>query len=78
MGLWIEFRCESRRTGCFSDNNGGPMGLSGDDLAAVRRMLRFLRKEGQAAGWRRTRSGWLCPSCRLHTPSPDPTGAKHG
>ena len=71
MGIWIEFRCELRVVSagetegkrCWSQDNTGPMGLSSDDQKSVLWNLRELGREAKAAGWRRTKEGWICPYC---------------
>ena len=68
MATWIEIRCEERGSGdfrnrCWSDDNTGPMEMSEDDNTSIMRTVAILRKEAREAGWKRTKAGWVCPTC---------------
>lgn len=63
MGTWIELRCEKRGDDCYSAVNNGPMDMAGDTIASVLDTLSILAKEARAAGWKKTREGWICPAC---------------
>jgi hypothetical protein len=64
MALWIEIRCDARRAGCYSDQNNGPMGASGNRRGPLVKTVAMLEREAERDGWLRTRTGMLCPSCR--------------
>lgn len=93
MGTWIEIRCENRSNAeatafwngtryekCFSHDNSGPMGEASDTREGITKMLAGLAKDARAAGWRRTRGGWICPHCMtFKRPNSEVTGAPpHG
>jgi hypothetical protein len=69
MSTWIEMRCEdrgttaSRKRGCLSDVNDGPMGMAGDTQDSVLQTLRSLHAKATEQGWKRMQQGWVCPRC---------------
>lgn len=75
MGTWIEYRCENRtepsaegpgiKIGdrCLSSDNAGPMAMADDTRASVLEVIRELDEEALESGWKKTRSGWICPFC---------------
>lgn len=71
MGIWIEFRCDNAGAAsaygvagqCLSHNNEGPSAMSGHTQAALLETMRKLEKTAKKTGWKKTRTGWLCPFC---------------
>lgn len=67
MAVWMELRCERRGvsdTDCWSNQNSGPMLMSGEDTqVSVARAARELFADAAAGKWKRTREGWICPAC---------------
>jgi len=56
------------------------MGEASDTREGITKMLAGLAKDARAAGWRRTRGGWICPHCMtFKRPNSEVTGAPpHG
>ncbi len=77
MGYWIELRCENRTKEsaigspdlypnhrCWSHTNDGPMQEASSTQASVLSAYRDLEKDALKLGWKKNRSGWICPFCR--------------
>lgn len=73
MATWIEIRCENRGKAsgeeaaptkrCYSDDNIGPMQMAEDNRASLLETMRFMEKDAQDDGWKKTKEGWVCPFC---------------
>jgi len=72
MPVWMEIRCENNGnesaagdgiTRCYSYDNAGPMGMTGDTKASVSAMLDELAKDAKSTGWVKRKGDWYCPHC---------------
>lgn len=65
MCTWIELRCDKRGENqkCMSNQNTGPMELSGDARAEINATLKMIADEARKSGWKKTKDGWVCPRC---------------
>lgn len=63
MGYWIELHCDAQKDGCEShsaDNYGELVGSTVQNIIGIKRVMEATAKR---FGWRRTKTGWICPKC---------------
>ena len=71
MGYWIEIICDVRTPSenaryeahCWSNRNANPGVLSNNTAGERSAAIRMMEAEARENGWRRRRSGWICPGC---------------
>lgn len=71
MAIFISLRCEGRGEGrspfngtrCWSDDNDDPFVMADDTKKSASDCLSELFKDAESGGWKRTKTGWMCPNC---------------
>lgn len=77
MAIWMEIRCDYRSEhkivypdeSCWSDENSGPMDMTGNTQRHVAANQRWLVNDAKSAGWVFKNGEWICPACwaRIHS-----------